>query len=447
MSKKKKILIAVAACLGVALVAGLVSVFGLLSRVHYVSVDEAATIAEQQQEQYQQAVEAGEVEEEPAVLQMGELNLFEEVEQTELSADEIAALEVEQKLGDVTNILLIGVDRRGEKEMSRSDTIMIATLDKKNGRLKLTSLMRDLYVPIAGRGENRINSAVVRGGPGMLMETINENFQLDLEKYVLVDFRMFETIVDRLGGITIEMTKSEVSEANDCIAGLNKQWKQPLRDGFIKQRGGVIDLTGKQALGYARMRHISGGDFSRTSRQYKVLLTIYEKFFAADLATQTQLLYDLLPMVETNLETPEILAIASAAIGIENRSILHYRLPVEGEYRQRMVRGMWVLLPDIAANARKLHWFLYDAAEVDPLEGSDTGTGGKLAPSTKSSQVPAETPPPGTIPPHASPSPDGAVIPSQPVGTPSASFETASLTEIAPQNVGVYSESSEIPVE
>lgn len=391
MTKVKNILIAVFSLAALAAAAIFIFSYVIANRVNYVPIEEANAIAKQQEEVYLSSIEQGIIEEDLTILESGELNLFEEVNQTVLTPDEIAAMEIEQQLGDVTNVLLIGVDRRGEDEMSRSDTILIATLDKNNGRLKLTSLMRDLYLPIPGRGGNRINYACVRGGPGLLMDTINENFNMELDKYVMVDFRMFEAIVDKLDGITINMSKGEVSEANDCIAGLNKQWKLPLRDGFITQReGGDVHMDGKQALGYARMRHFANGDFSRTSRQYKVLQEIFSKFSGAGIAKQTQLLYELLPMVETNLQTPEILALASAALTIEDHNIMHYRLPVEGNYKSTTVRSMWVLMPDIPANTKKLHWFIYEATQVDPLEGSNTHGG--------SSSKATVTPKPTTTP-------------------------------------------------
>ncbi|MFR1265538.1 MAG: LCP family protein, partial [Christensenellales bacterium] len=155
------------------------------------------------------------------------------------------------------NVLLIGVDRRGTKGDSNTDAMLIATIDTVNNRLKLTTIMRDMLVNIPGHGYGKLNSAAVKGGLDLLFETLNSNFYLNLSEYVLVDFNMFEEIVDALGGVTVRMSAEEISEANDCIAGLNKQrgiadtW-----DGFIFANEGNVKLTGKQALGYARIRHI-----------------------------------------------------------------------------------------------------------------------------------------------------------------------------------------------
>lgn len=339
----------------------------LLSRINYVPADQV-----QQTQEQDIASEDSSPEES---LADSELNLREEIQQTVLSEEEQRALAEQEKRKNVTNVLLLGVDRRSSSGLSRSDTMLIATLDNNNKKLKLTSLMRDMYVPIPGQGENRINSACSKGGPALLMQTINENFSMDLEYYVLVDFRMFEKIVDKLGGVELELSEGEVAEANDCIAGLNKQQGVELEDGFITKRGGNIRLTGKQALGYARIRHFGDGDYARTSRQFKILKAIMEKFMDIDPIKQQGVLYDVLEYVETNLPKTKIIDLAFKALSIGPSELMHYRLPVEGSFESKKVRGMSVLLPDIPANAKLLHEFVYNATEVEALPGSNTGRG------------------------------------------------------------------------
>lgn len=374
MKTSTKVIIAILIVVITLILAAVVFVGVLLSRINRVSVEEQTTLVQQQQEEYQQAIDEGRIEAEEK-LEDSELDLKKEVEQTQLSKEDLEALAEQEKRAGAINVLLIGVDRRGTNGLSRSDTMMIATLDVKNKRLKLTSLMRDMYVPIPGYGENRINSACATGGPGLVMQTINENFEMDLEKYVLVDFKMFEKIVDKLGGITINLSAGEVAEANDCIAGLNKQRGDDLEDGFITKEKGDIRLTGKQALGYARIRHFGNGDYARTSRQAKVLQAIFSKFVDAGAVKQTQILYDVLPLVETNIESTEILSLATRVLSVGTTEIMHYRLPVEDYYKAKTVRGMSVLLPDIPMNAQKLHWFIYEATEVEALPGSNTKAG------------------------------------------------------------------------
>jgi anionic cell wall polymer biosynthesis LytR-Cps2A-Psr (LCP) family protein len=122
----------------------------------------------------------------------------------------------------VINILLLGTDRRNRNENGRSDAIMIATVDKKNGQLKLASVMRDLYVPIPDRRDNRINAAYSFGGPMLAMKTINQNFNLDITRYVSVDFFGLEEIINAIGGVEIDVKQKEIKHINSVITQLNE---------------------------------------------------------------------------------------------------------------------------------------------------------------------------------------------------------------------------------
>ncbi|MDR0840698.1 MAG: LCP family protein [Christensenellaceae bacterium] len=272
---------------------------------------------------------------------------------------------MEQNLADTRfiQILLIGVDRRGSSGNSRADTVMIATIDKKNNRLKLTTLMRDMLVNIPGHGYGKMNTAAAVGGVELLTQTINENFHMNLHEYVLVDFNMFEQIIDELGGITIKMKAEEISAANDCIAGLNKERGEYLWDGFIFAEAGNVKLTGKQALGYARVRHIDS-EFSRTTRQFKVLNTVFAVFKQAGVSKQYKLLQGILPLVKTNITNARILECAVGALGMDVNGLLYYRLPAEDLFENGKWERKFVFLCDIPANAQALHGFLFDSQEA-----------------------------------------------------------------------------------
>ena len=241
--------------------------------------------------------------------------------------------------------------------------MLIATIDTVNNRLKLTTIMRDMLVNIPGHGYGKLNSAAVKGGLDLLFETLNSNFYLNLSEYVLVDFNMFEEIVDALGGVTVRMSAEEISEANDCIAGLNKQrgiadtW-----DGFIFANEGNVKLTGKQALGYARIRHIDS-DFNRTKRQFKLLNQIYAQFMKADVSRQYKMLEKILPMVETNMTNDRIISCATKALGMGAGGLLYCRIPADETYKTDKYERKSVVLADMPANAKALHEFIFDSAE------------------------------------------------------------------------------------
>ncbi len=284
--------------------------------------------------------------------------------QTNLTADQVAKMEADRKNAQYINILLIGVDRRTGNGLTNTDTMMIATIDKQNNRLKLTSLMRDMLVNIPGYGYAKLNSAAVKGGLDLLMQTINEAFYLNISEYVLVDFGMFQEIIDSLGGVTIEMTAKEISAANDCIAGLNKQLGvADLWDGFIFAAEGNVKLTGKQALGYARIRKIDS-DFYRINRQFEVLNAAFAVFKHAGLKKQYSLLDKIVPLVETNISNTRIIECAVSALSLDANGLLHLGLPVDDCYKNGTYKRSSVLFTDMPANALALHAFIFDSTQA-----------------------------------------------------------------------------------
>ncbi|MBQ4610505.1 MAG: LCP family protein [Clostridia bacterium] len=302
-------------------------------------------------------------------------------EQTWLDPVTISNMEKNKSDERYIHVLLIGVDRRSSSGNSNTDTMMISTIDTVHNSLKLTTIMRDMLVNIPGVGYGKMNSAAVRGGTELLFETINSNFCLDLTEYVLVDFSMFERIVDEIGGVTVKMTAEEISETNDCIAGLNKQrgiadtW-----DGFVFAEEGNVKLTGKQALGYARVRKIDS-DFSRTERQYKLLNNIYAKFRSLDAAKQYKLIEDILPMVETNMTNQRIIDCAAKVLGMDVGGMLYCRIPAEDTYESAKYERKSVVLADMPANAALLHQFIFLSAE-EAEEAQVLKPGASLPPRT-----------------------------------------------------------------
>lgn len=293
------------------------------------------------------------------------LPLSEVYPQTLLSDGHYAQMETDAANTEAfRNVLLIGVDRRSGSGTGSADTIMIATVDKQHGRLKLTSLLRDMLLPIPGyAGYDKLNSAATKGGVPLLMQTVNTNYRLDIRDYVLVDFNMFIQIVDAMGGVTVSMSAAEISAANDCIAGLNRQWGVDyLWDGFIFAEAGNVKCTGKQALGFARIRHLDS-DFKRTGRQYEVMQAIYAKFRSLSPAKQYDILYELLPLVETNMTNQAILDAGLAALSMDTRGILQFQSPAADTYQSERYNGKSVLLTDITENARLVHQFIYENAD------------------------------------------------------------------------------------
>ncbi|MCJ7690843.1 MAG: LCP family protein [Clostridiaceae bacterium] len=125
--------------------------------------------------------------------------------------------QIKEATNEVTNIALFGVDRRDKNEPARSDSIMILSIDEKNKKIKMSSIMRDTYVKIKGHGETKINHAYAYGGPELAIRTLNENFDMNIRDYATVDFFSLEKIIDAVGGVNIDVKDNEVSLINSYM--------------------------------------------------------------------------------------------------------------------------------------------------------------------------------------------------------------------------------------
>lgn len=269
----------------------------------------------------------------------------------------------------VINILLVGEEAMADVGRGRSDSMMIATINVKQKRLKLTSLMRDTYVQIPGYSDNKLNAAYKFGGIQLLYDTIALNFQVEMDGYVLVSFNGFQKIIDKLGGVEITLTPEEASYLN--------------RTNYISNRknrnvqAGTHKLNGNQALGYSRIRYVKTGenirdDFGRTSRQRIVLNAIFEKYKSLSATDMIGLLPDILPLITTDLKKDEIIGYITTLATLGATNLETFRVPVDNGYKPATVRSMSVLMMDtVAKNVQALHEFLFGESDVKVLPSSN----------------------------------------------------------------------------
>ena len=161
----------------------------------------------------------------------------------------------------VKNILLIGIDSDSTEDVARSDSMILVSIDSKNKAIKLTSFLRDMWVEIPGKKTAKLNAAASSGGPTLVMDTIEYNFKIDIDNYVMIGFEAFEKIIDSVGGIEVDVSQSEA--------------KEMAKFGCVLTAGKNVHLNGEQALWFSRVRKMDS-DFHRTSRQR----LIFEKAFA-----------------------------------------------------------------------------------------------------------------------------------------------------------------------
>lgn len=233
---------------------------------------------------------------------------------------------------DTVNILLIGQDRLEGEGRSRADSLILCTFRRDARELILTSFLRDLYVPIPGHGGNRINAAYTFGGIPLMKQTLKENFDLELDGCVEVDFSQFVSIIDVLGGVELELRQDEAEHIS-------------LETG-TQLSAGLQTLNGSQALSYSRIRRLDAdGDFSRTQRQRKVLSRLLENYKNAHLVTIVRVLNQLRPMITTDLTAEEILHYALTLFPmLSDASTVTQQIPADGTYRDEVINDMCVLV-------------------------------------------------------------------------------------------------------
>lgn len=264
---------------------------------------------------------------------------------------------------DVRNILFIGVDaREGEDaEKTRSDTMMLVSIDTKNKQIKLTSFLRDLYVEIPDYRKDKLNAAQSHGGTQLLVDTIEYDFHIDIDNYMLVSFDMFTTIIDRLGGVDVEVTEKEAKYINS-----QDKMTEEIAAAFPEEitAGDSVHFSGMQALWYSRIRYLDS-DFQRTNRQRKVITSLIKKAAQQSPTELLSLMEEVVPMVITDLTTDEMTEIGMSALDYLKYDIVQQQIPADDAYESARRRGMAVLIPDMDENIEILQNFVYQKVAVE----------------------------------------------------------------------------------
>ena len=263
------------------------------------------------------------------------------------------------EVANMRHLLLIGIDARPGETTGRSDTMMIVTLDPDSNVIKLTSIMRDLYVEIPGRKNNRINATYVFGGPELLMETLELNFGVHIDHYIAVNFSMLGKLIDSIGGLTLTVENEYyMRRINAVIKQDNRVLGIDRNDQLLTEPGEQL-MTGKQAQAYARYRYgTADGDFGRTVRQREIITKIFEKLNQMTAIELMGLVVDNFDNVYTNLSVSDLASYAPVLISMKDAEIQEMRLPIDGGYQSKTIAGMSVLVPNREKNMQALLEFL-----------------------------------------------------------------------------------------
>ena len=186
---------------------------------------------------------------------------LDKLQQVEINEEDLnVSVQAEENLSNFRNIAIFGIDSREDtySKGNRSDCIIIASINNQTKEVKLVSVYRDTYVNIEGHGLDKITHAYSYGEAPLAIKTLNENLDLNIKEFVAVNFDAVQEIIDNIGGISMQINKEEVKH----IPGITK--------------AGTYNLTGEQALAYARIRYATGGDYKRTERMRDVLTAVVE---------------------------------------------------------------------------------------------------------------------------------------------------------------------------
>lgn len=260
----------------------------------------------------------------------------------------------------IENILLIGIDSDlNEDAPQRSDSMTIVSLDGIHGSIKLSSLMRDTYVKIEDHGTDKLNHSFAFGGTKLLLRTINQNFDLDVKDYVLVNFNDLIDIIDAMGGIDLFVTWEEAMYMNFNIQNINELNGTDIEELEIKSQN--IRVNGAQALSYARIRYLDS-DYKRTERQRIVLLKAYERVRKTPLIRLPGTVARLSRYVRTSLDERQILDLAYTALSSDFQ-IHGLHFPTFQTSRES-TKGSWHIVIDRKETTKEIHEWIF--RDIDP---------------------------------------------------------------------------------
>lgn len=297
------------------------------------------------------------------VTKVGKVNMNEEVINKSIN-DGVAD---NQEMKGYTNIALFGVDsREGElTKKTRTDTIIIASINNSTGDVKLCSVYRDTYLNLSNDEYTKCNAAYAEGGPEQAISMLNMNLDMDIEDFITIGFRGLTDVVDALGGVPIDVTDAEISHLNNYQATMAQELKLNYTP---VQSAGLQTLNGLQATAYCRIRYTAGDDFKRAERQRTVLMACLEKAKNMSYSQLETVANKAFGETYTSLDLEEILALL--------KNIANYEVVDNNGFPEESMRatgtigkkGSCVVAVDLESNVKWLHQFLFEDTEYTVSE-------------------------------------------------------------------------------
>lgn len=279
----------------------------------------------------------------------------EETEGIEISSEVENTGDTEQQVTDPTKnmnvemFVILGVDSRTNQlgAGTHSDSIMVVLVNHDEKTIKVASILRDCMTKIDGYDYEKIKYANYYGGPSLALDTINTNFDLNVEEYVLVNFNSLIEVVDQVGGIELELTDAECGQMG------NSRF----------EKAGTYVLDGKEALTYSRIRKLTGGDRKRSERQRTVLFEIFEKTKTLPVEERVELVDEMIDKINTSYRNDEIVEILYYMSQYKITDMEAFPLV----YYDGLVGDLWYAVPVTLEDMNaELHKFLFGINHYTP---------------------------------------------------------------------------------
>ena len=271
------------------------------------------------------------------------------IQQVDLNEDDLSvSSEAAENLSNFRNIAIFGIDSREDtySKGNRSDCIIIASINNTTKEVKLIHVYGDTYVQIEGHGLDKITHAYSYGEAPLAIKTLNTNLDLNITEFVTVNFDAVKDIIDNIGGISMNITSEEVSH----IPGISS--------------AGTYNLTGEQALAYARIRHATGGDYKRTERMRDVLTAVANKVKTFNISQLNQFVDFVLPKIYTNITAADIFSLMPSATSFKITDSIGWPYETKGITLDR-----WYGVPiTLESNVTRLHQEVFEESDYTPSD-------------------------------------------------------------------------------
>ena len=262
----------------------------------------------------------------------------------------------------ITNILLVGTDGEYVEKGNRSDGMMVVTIDSKNKDIRISSIARDTYVDIPGYSTEKLTHAYAYEGIDLLKEVFKVNFDLDIDKYIAVNFSSFMEIIDEIGGVVVDVPESGLESINSMIDACYNYYsdKDSVGEKEYLTQAGTQRLNGYQALAFSRIRYTDSA-FHREARHREVAESVYKEFAQKGVETYKKCAEIILNNTKTNISPMEMMNLAYTVLKINDKDIDQFQFPLE-EYRNGHIINKqkgWVLEWDKEPNLEAWHKFIF----------------------------------------------------------------------------------------